>query len=59
MARSVFVPLAGVEQLEEALCEADVGEAEGGGVAGQGHPALVVDVGPAEQLTFFPWLTER
>ena len=34
-----------IEELEEAVGEAEVAEAEAGRVARQSHPALVVDVG--------------
>ena len=39
-----FSPQGKVEELEEAVGEAEVAEAEAGGVARESHPALVVDV---------------
>ena len=39
-----YSPQRKVEELEEAVGEAEVAEAEAGGVARESHPALVVDV---------------
>ena len=41
-----FSPQGKVEELEEAVGEAEVAEAEAGRVARESHPALVVDVRP-------------